>query len=97
MVNGKGGLFEIWLELRGDETGRLSIARAAARLGLLESTLRSHIHRLRQRYRQLLREEIGRTVAGPGDVDEEMRYFLSLVSELTPPLERHGSESHVDP
>jgi RNA polymerase sigma-70 factor (ECF subfamily) len=34
------------------------------------------VHRLRQRYRQLLRDEIAQTVDGPGEVDEELRHLL---------------------
>jgi RNA polymerase sigma-70 factor (ECF subfamily) len=31
------------------------------------------VHRLRKRYRQLLRDEIAQTLADSADVDEEMR------------------------
>ena len=36
-------------------------------------------HRLRQRYRQLVREEIAHTVAVPGDVDDELRHFIAVL------------------
>jgi len=39
------------------------------------------VHRLRQRYRQLVREEISRTVADPSEIDEEQRYLVALLSE----------------
>lgn len=72
--------FETWQQLQESEDSTLSFARAAAELGIPASTLRSHAYRLRQRYRQLLREEIGRTVAGPAEVDEEIAYLLEVVS-----------------
>ena len=38
-----------------------------------EGAVRVAIHRLRKRYRQLLRDEIAQTLADAADVDEEMR------------------------
>jgi RNA polymerase sigma-70 factor (ECF subfamily) len=51
----------------------LSHAHAAAALGLSAGAVRVAVHRLRKRYRQLLREEIAQTLADPAQVDEEMR------------------------
>jgi len=53
--------------------GEGSHADAARRLGLDETAVRVAVHRLRKRYRQLLRDEIAQTLADAGDVDEEMR------------------------
>ena len=41
--------------------------------------VKSAVHRLRQRYRQLLREEIGQTVAEPGEVDGELRHLIGVL------------------
>jgi hypothetical protein len=46
---------------------------------LTESAVKSAVYRLRQRHRQLLREEILETVAAPADVDEELRYLISVI------------------
>jgi RNA polymerase sigma-70 factor (ECF subfamily) len=51
-------------------------AQAAAALGLTEGTLRVMVHRLRRRYRELLRTEIAQTLSDPAQVDEEMRALL---------------------
>ena len=60
--------------------GAPSYAETAAALGLTESAVKSAAYRLRQRHHQLLREEILQTVAAPGDVDEELRYLMSVLS-----------------
>jgi RNA polymerase sigma factor (sigma-70 family) len=52
----------------------------AIRLGLSEPALRVALHRLRQRYRQLLREEIAHTVARPEDIDDELRHLINSVA-----------------
>ncbi len=54
-------------------------AELATRLGVSENTVKSSVHRLRQRYRQLLREEIAHTVAMPGEVDEELRHLFTVL------------------
>jgi len=41
--------------------------------------VKSAIYRLRQRHRDLLREEIAHTVATPGEVDEEIRYLIEVM------------------
>jgi len=54
-------------------------AELATRLGVREGTVKSAVHRLRQRYRQLLREEIAHTVAEPAEVDEELRHLFTVL------------------
>lgn len=51
----------------------------AARLDLPISTLRTHLQRLRQRYRDALRTEVARTVAGPAEIDGELRYLYRIL------------------
>jgi RNA polymerase sigma-70 factor (ECF subfamily) len=52
-------------------------AEAAARLGTTEGAVKVAVHRLRKRYRALLREEIAHTVASPAEVDEEIRHLFA--------------------
>jgi RNA polymerase sigma-70 factor (ECF subfamily) len=49
----------------------------AAKLGTTEGVVKVVVHRLRQRYRKLLREKIARTVATPVEVDEEIRHLFA--------------------
>jgi len=58
----------------------LSHAEAAKSLGMDETAVRVAVHRLRKRYRQLLRGEIAQTLADAADVDEEMRALFGAFS-----------------
>ncbi len=58
---------------------RTPFARIAAELGLSEEAARAAAHRLRRRYRDLLREEVTRTVDDPADVDEEIAALFSAL------------------
>ena len=69
----KGKLFEhlkIFLTAGKEGAGQSEVARV---LGMEEGAVRVAIHRLRKRYRQLLRDEIAQTLSDPAQVDEEMR------------------------
>jgi len=58
-----------------------SYATVAARLEMGEGAVKSAIHRLRQRYRELFRAEIASTVATSAEVDEEIRYLFTVLRE----------------
>ncbi len=55
-------------------------AALAAILGMTEGAVKVAVHRLRQRYRQLLRDEIASTVAVPEEVEEELRYLFAVLT-----------------
>ncbi len=48
----------------------------AAELGMTQTAVRVAARRLRLRYRQLLREEVGRTTCDPAEIDEEIDELL---------------------
>jgi DNA-directed RNA polymerase specialized sigma24 family protein len=58
----------------------LPYAEAAAALNLSEAAARVAVHRLRRRYRELLREEIRQTLSDPAQVEEEMRSLFNSFS-----------------
>jgi len=64
--------------LVGDRTSQPYEA-LARKLGISEGTVKSAVHRLRQRYRQLLRDGIAQTVAGPGEVEAELRHLIVVL------------------
>ena len=44
-----------------------------------ETAVKSAVHRLRLRHREILREEIAHTVTRAEDIDDEIRYLITLV------------------
>jgi RNA polymerase sigma-70 factor (ECF subfamily) len=62
------------------DTDTLSPADAARALGLNAGAARVAIHRLRKRYRQLLRDEVAQTLANPTQIDAEMQALLGAFS-----------------
>lgn len=78
--SGKGGLFDrLKGSLLAEETAP-GYAQIAAELGHSEAAVKQTVHRMRRRYRELFREEIAQTVAGPDEVDAELRHIFSVVS-----------------
>lgn len=60
---------------------------AAAKLGLSLPALRSELHRLRQRFRALVRQEVANTVSAPHEIDEEMGYLREVLMDRGQNLE----------
>ncbi len=54
-------------------------AEAAPELGMSEEALKKAVQRMRRRYHQLFREEIAHTVAGPDEVEEELRNLRAIL------------------
>jgi RNA polymerase sigma-70 factor (ECF subfamily) len=71
------GRFEILKDFLSAGSGEVSYESAAEALGLNPGAARVAVHRLRKRYRQLLREEIARTLADPALVEDELRSLFA--------------------
>ena len=78
---GNRRVFAELADLLWGKDGSASFAEIGARLDLTEGAARGAMHRLRTRYRERLRHEVAQTVAEPGEVDEELRYLISVVSQ----------------
>jgi RNA polymerase sigma factor (sigma-70 family) len=77
------GRLPIFETLKGfiwGEQSKLSYAEVAPQLGLTEGAVKVAVHRLRGRYRELLRAEIAKTVATPGEVDEELQHLIAVLT-----------------
>ena len=78
IVADKVRLFE---ELKGfiwGDQSTASYAEIARHVNLSEGSVKVAVHRLRQRFRALLRAEVAHTVARPEDIDGELRYLISV-------------------
>jgi DNA-directed RNA polymerase specialized sigma24 family protein len=77
----RGGRHQQFSRLRpfltGDEPH--SYASLAADLGVSEGALRVAVHRLRQQFATSLRDAIAETVTTPEDIDEELRYLMTVI------------------
>jgi RNA polymerase sigma factor (sigma-70 family) len=80
----KTGNLQTFSELKGFLTGgaNASYAEIGDRLGMSEGAVKVAVHRLRQRYRRLLEDEIANTVSSPEEVQEERRYLLSVLGRM---------------
>ena len=75
--NGKGRLFEQLKPTLTEASRSVAYAEIARRLAMSEGAVKVAVHRLRQRYRELLRAEIADTVSGPEEVEEELRALFA--------------------
>jgi RNA polymerase sigma factor (sigma-70 family) len=76
---GKMALFERLQKSLTNEPDHASHADIAHQLGMTENAVRQASYRLRQRYRQLLHEEIAHTVMVPGDIEDELRHLIAVL------------------
>jgi RNA polymerase sigma-70 factor (ECF subfamily) len=77
---GKENLFmQLRPHLQGDRQGH-PYADIAKGLGLSEGAVKVAAHRLRQRYGELLRDEVARTVGDTAELADELRHLISIVS-----------------
>ena len=65
--------------LTGEEA-KVPYREVANELGSSETAVRTSVHRLRQRFGKLLRQEIAETVASPNEVEDEMRHLLRVLA-----------------
>ena len=77
---GKQRLFARLREFLLGDRGLATYREVAETLGLTEGALKVAVYRMRQRYRELFREEIAQTVADPAEADEEMRHVFATIS-----------------
>ena len=79
-AEGKASLYEQLKPFLMMGKSEIPYAQAAAALKLTEGAVRVAVHRLRRRYRELLREEITQTLADPAQADEEMQALFSALA-----------------
>jgi DNA-directed RNA polymerase specialized sigma24 family protein len=65
------------------EREEVSYGALSRELGVGEPAIKKLLHKLRQRFRQLLRAEVAETVGNQADVDEELRYLCAALAAGT--------------
>jgi DNA-directed RNA polymerase specialized sigma24 family protein len=78
---GRQRLFDSLKPYLSPERPGRSQTELAAELGLSENACKQAVHRLRVRYRELLRAEVSQTVAAPGDIEDELRHLVEVLRE----------------
>jgi RNA polymerase sigma factor (sigma-70 family) len=78
---GNARVFKELAELLWGKDASVSYSQVGGRLSMAEGTARGAMHRLRQRFRERLRAAVAETVANPAEVDDELRYLISVVSQ----------------
>jgi RNA polymerase sigma-70 factor (ECF subfamily) len=76
---GKGAVFDELKDCLAGSRESIPYAELAPRLGVTVGTLKVMVHRFRGRYRELLREEVSRTVAESTQIESEMRHLLEIL------------------
>jgi len=62
-----------------DEPDRSSQGEIANELGMTENAVNQAFHRFRQRYREVLRDEVAHTVMVPVDIEDELRHLIAVL------------------
>jgi RNA polymerase sigma-70 factor (ECF subfamily) len=77
---GKANLFEQLKPTLTEASRTVAYAEIATRLRTTEGAVKTAVHRLRRRYREILRAEIADTVADPGEIEDEIRNLFAALA-----------------
>jgi DNA-directed RNA polymerase specialized sigma24 family protein len=78
--SGRANLFESLSAFLSNEAASGDYASLVGQLRMSEQAIGVAVHRLRHRYGQCVRFEIGQTVTDPEDLNEEMHYLFTLLT-----------------
>jgi RNA polymerase sigma-70 factor (ECF subfamily) len=77
LASGRAKLFEHLRGCLARDQSSPPYAKIAPQLNLTEAAIKMAVHRLRARYREILRAEIAHTVSSPEEIEEEIRHLFS--------------------
>ena len=80
-ADGKLKLFEQLSDFLTGGSVIPSYDEVSACTGLPRATVKTHVHRMRLRYREILRSEVARTVSSADEIDEELHYLCNILVE----------------
>ncbi len=78
-IKSKGDLFEQCRRFLVNSTAEISYTETAKSLNMSEGALRVAVHRLRERYRELLRAEIAGTIADDAAIEDELMHLRRAI------------------
>jgi RNA polymerase sigma factor (sigma-70 family) len=78
--HGRRRVFDVLSSCLSAERQDVSYAAFGRILGIQETAVKNLVHRLRERYRALLREEVAETVDADNEIDDELRYLCAALS-----------------
>jgi RNA polymerase sigma-70 factor (ECF subfamily) len=78
-AGGKGDLYNALKDFLSVEATDGDYARLGVSLGMNRGAVGTAVHRLRHRYRELVRDEIAKTVSSPAELEDEMRSLLAAL------------------
>ncbi len=78
-ASGQADRFALLKDALVGERGTQSYAEVGQRLGVSQASVAMTVLRLRRRYRELVREEIARTVSSEDEIEEEIRYLFRVL------------------
>ena len=81
LANGKPGGFELLKPFLTANATPGEYAAVARRMEVAEASVPVLVHRLRQRYRELVRAEVAQTVTSPAELEEEMRHLFAVLNQ----------------
>lgn len=79
--SGKGGQFDLLKIFLTAEAAGGDYVAVAQKLGVADASVAVLVHRLRQRYRELVRAEVAQTVSSPTELEEEMRHLFQMLNQ----------------
>jgi RNA polymerase sigma-70 factor (ECF subfamily) len=78
---GRSRLFDQLKDFLADGTDHGDYQVLAGKLGMTANAVSVAVHRLRQRYRDMVRDEVARTVGSPDEIDEEVRHLMAALAQ----------------
>lgn len=78
--DGKAHQFDRLKRFLTDTGSEADYSTVAAELQMKPGTVAVTVHRMRQRYRELIRSEVAQTVSSPAELENEMRYLLAVLT-----------------
>jgi RNA polymerase sigma-70 factor (ECF subfamily) len=81
---GKAAFFKLLKDFQPREAGAPSYAEIGKKFGMTEAAVKSAVQRMRQRHREILREEIAHTVARPEEIQDEIRHLRDVLARAGP-------------